>query len=73
MLSWLFGEPYPVLKQVIVNTKTKLAFRGLLWERRGAYLVLRKAELLKGKGETVAMDGEVAIDVQNVDFLQVVG
>ncbi len=72
MFEWLTGPGYPVLKTVIVNTKTKLAFRGLLWQRRGPYLVLREAEMLKGKGETVAMDGEVAIDVANVDFLQVV-
>ncbi len=73
MLGWLLREPYPVLKRVIVNTKTGRAFRGLLWERRGQYLVLREAELLKGRNETVPMDGEVAVDVQNVDFLQVVG
>lgn len=67
----LFGPGYPVLQRVIVNTKTGLAFRGVLWDRKGAYLVLRNAELLRPKGETTAVDGEVVIDQANVDFLQV--
>ena len=69
----LFGPAYPVLRRVIVNTKTDRAFRGVLWDRRGDYLVLRNAELVKGRGETVEMDGEVVIPVGNVDFMQVVG
>jgi len=56
---------------VVVNTKTDRAFRGVLWRRRRGYLVLRNAELVKAGGETVAMDGEVVIDADNVDFMQV--
>lgn len=63
---------YPCLKRVIVNTRTDRAFRGVLWAKRGGYLVLRNAELLKPKGETVAVDGEVVIEAANVDFIQVV-
>ena len=66
-------DRYPVLKRVLVNTKTDKAFRGVLWKRRRGYLVLRNAELLKGRGETVAMDGEVIVPADNVDFVQVVG
>ena len=65
-------DRYPTLRQVIVNTKTDRAFRGVLWQRRRGYLVLRNAEMLKGKGETVPMDGEVMIEWPNVDFIQVV-
>lgn len=68
----LFGPPYPVLRTVIVNTKTDRAFRGVLWDRKGEFLVLRNAELLKGKGETAPIDGETVIPVANVDFMQVV-
>jgi len=60
------------LRQVIVNTKTDRAFRGVLWRKRRGYLVLRQAELCKAKGETVPMDGEVVIPAGNVDFIQVV-
>jgi len=65
-------DRYPVLRRVIVNTKTDKAFRGVLWRKRGGYLVLREAELLKGRGETTLMDGEVVIESSNVDFIQVI-
>ncbi len=69
----VFGPPYPVLQQVSVATKTGRIFRGVLWARRGAYLVLRNAELIKAKGEVVAMAGDLAIDASNIDFMQVLG
>ena len=64
-------ENYPTLRRVIVNTKTDRAFRGVLWRKRRGYLVLRNAEMLKPRGETVTVDGEVVIDRGNVDFVQV--
>jgi len=64
-------RPYPTLQQVIVNTKTDRAFRGVLWRKRRGYLVLRNAELLKAGRETVLMDGEVIVPAENVDFMQV--
>ena len=64
-------DRYPTLRQVIVNTRTDRAFRGVLWRKARSYLVLRNAELLKSKGETVPMDGEVVIPAENIDFLQV--
>ena len=67
----LFGPRYPILRQVIVNTRGDEAFKGLLWQRRGDYLVLRQASLLTGRGESRAMDGEVAIPAGNVAFIQV--
>jgi hypothetical protein len=68
----LFVPPYPCLRRVIVNTRTDKTFRGVLWRRRGDYLVLRDAQLLKAKGELIPLDGEVVIDAANVDFIQVV-
>jgi small nuclear ribonucleoprotein (snRNP)-like protein len=65
-------DRYPTLRRVIVNTKTDRAFRGVLWRRARGYLVLREAEILKAKGETTPMDGEVMIESSNVDFIQVV-
>jgi small nuclear ribonucleoprotein (snRNP)-like protein len=63
---------YPVLRQVIVNTQTDKAFSGVLWARRGGYLVLRNARLLQAGGSSTAIDGEVVIDASNIDFVQVV-
>ena len=65
-------DRYPTLRRVIVNTKTDRAFRGVLWRKVRGYLVLREAELLKAKGETTPMDGEVLIESANVDFVQVI-
>lgn len=65
-------DRYPTLRRVIVNTKTDRAFRGVLWRKARGYLVLREAEILKTKGETTPMDGEVLIESANVDFVQVV-
>lgn len=69
---WPFSPGYPELKKVIINTKTDRAFRGLLWRKARGYLVLRDAEMLRGKGETTPMDGEVMIESSNVDFIQVI-
>jgi len=65
-------DRYPTLRTVIVNTKTDRAFRGVLWRKARGYVVLRNAEMLKAKGETVPVDGEVMIESSNVDFVQVV-
>jgi len=65
-------EPYPTRREVVVNTTTERAFRGVLWRKHRRYLVLRNAHLLKAKGETVPMDGEVVIDREKVDFVQVI-
>jgi small nuclear ribonucleoprotein (snRNP)-like protein len=67
-----FFQRYPTLRQVVVNTKTDRSFRGVLWRKRAGYLVLRQAEVLKGRGEMTAVDGEVVIPAENVDFIQVV-
>ena len=64
-------DRYPTLRRVIVNTKSDRAFRGVLWRKARGYLVLRDAEILKAKGETTPMDGELVVPAENVDFLQV--
>lgn len=71
MFAFLF-TPYPCLRQVVVNTKTDRAFRGVLWRKRRGYLVLRNVEMLQPGGAMMHMDGEVVVDSANVDFIQVV-
>lgn len=63
---------YPTKRQVIVNTKTDRAFRGILWRKTRGFLVLKNGELLKTKGEVTPIDGELVIPAANVDFIQVV-
>jgi hypothetical protein len=43
----------------------------VLWRRRWGYLVLRNVELVKPGGDRVRVDGEVVIEADNVDFVQV--
>ncbi len=69
----LFGPAYPTLRQAIVNLKTGKSFRGVIWDRRGGFFVLRNAELLKGRGETVPVDGEVLVREADVEFVQLPG
>jgi hypothetical protein len=66
-------DRYPTLRRVIVNLKgaEAPAFRGVLWQRRGGYLVLRNAELLRPRAEPMGIDHEVAIPVNEVQFIQV--
>lgn len=63
---------YPELKTVLVTTKTDRTFRGVLRKRRRDCLILCQVSLLKGKGESTEIAGEVVIERANVDFLQVV-
>ena len=63
---------YPVLRTVLVNTKTGNTFSGILWRKRRGYLVLRNARMLRRDKDPMLMDGEVVIPADNVDFLQVV-
>ena len=68
-------DRYPTLHKVIVNLKgvESPAFRGVLWQRRGGYLVLRDAQMLRPRMEAVVMDGEVLVPTANIEFLQVIG
>jgi hypothetical protein len=64
---------YPECREVIVNRSGEptSAVRGILWQQRGPYLVLRQAVLLEAGGKSTPLAGEVAIPRQRIDFLQV--
>lgn len=73
MWSWLLGEPepvYPTLREAIVNLKNGSAFRGVIWQRKAGYLVLRNAQMLKPRGEAVPVDGEVLVAEADIEFIQ---
>lgn len=61
----------PVKRRVIVNLRggDVDAFRGVLWQRRGRWLVLRDVEVIAGSDSTPA-EGEVLVDRDQVMFLQ---
>ena len=73
-MIWPFRR-YRVLQEAIVNLKgDRTAFRGVVWDRRDGYLILRNARQLLDAGKAVdrAVAGEVLVPVDNVEFLQVV-
>lgn len=71
---WL--RPYPELKTTLVNLKSGTVFRGLIWQRRGPWLVLRQAELLSDRSNDLRqpkeLTGETLVLLVDVDFVQVV-
>lgn len=58
-----------VRRRVIINLKSGLAFRGILWNQAGDLLVLRQAEILK-EDRALQVDGEVIIERGEVEFIQ---
>ncbi|MCB9135141.1 MAG: hypothetical protein H6636_06930 [Anaerolineales bacterium] len=65
---------YPELKAGVVNLKSGTAFRGVVWKKKGGWLVLRGCEILAERGQPVQtrrVDGEVIVRMEDVDFVQV--
>ena len=68
-----FFDSYPVLQEALLTTKTGRTFKGVIWQRRHRYLVMRNAIMLREHEEPLAMGGELVIAEANVDYIQVVG
>lgn len=71
-MVWWWQHP-AIARAVVVNliSDKDAAVSGVLWQSRGAYLVLKRAELLRPNQAPLPIDGEVVIDRANVSFLQV--
>lgn len=73
-MAWPWQQPPCLLRVVIVNLKDDptTALRGVLWQTRGNWLVLRNASLLRVNAAAPSeLDGEVVVHLSNVAFLQV--
>lgn len=57
--------------RVVVVLDTERSVSGVLFDRRGALLVLRDASIMEG-GTVVRFDGEVVVERRRVLWLQVV-
>ena len=70
MLWW---RPPCLLRSVLVNlvSDRDSALRGVLWQSRGPWLVLRDVSVIKPNTAPLAVDGDVVIHRSNVAFLQV--
>lgn len=71
---WSFLEPgYPYRQTVIVTLKSGRSFRGVLWQRAGGFLVLKRAEMVgRREGGALSIDGEILVPSGDVEFVQVV-
>lgn len=69
----MWGRPPFLLRSVLVNLKHDgdSALRGVLWESRGPWLVLRDVTAIKTNAPSVPVDGDVVIHRDNIAFLQV--
>lgn len=60
-------------RRVLVSLRSGSAVTGVLWARRGRTLVLKSAELLEPGSAAVPMDGDVVLDRDQVEYVQVAG
>lgn len=60
------------LRAVLVTLKSDddTGLRGVAWQTRGAWIVLRNVEMLRPNVPPVSLDGEAVIPRDNVAFLQ---
>ena len=56
-------------RRVIVTLTTGRIFEGVVWAKRGPWVVLRDAHLIEG-GRPVPIDGECVLDVSLIEFTQ---
>lgn len=68
-------NPYAKLainRRVLVNLLSGSAIEGVLWDDRGPLIVLKDAHL-HTEGGSAPLDGEVVIERDRIDFVQIGG
>lgn len=71
-MGWLaWGRRTAVRRRVIVNKLDDEANEGVLWARRGRLLVVRDAVIFRPHLDPVPLDGDVLIDRDMIEFVQV--
>lgn len=68
----ILGNAYPYRETVIANLKSGKAFKGVLWQRTGGFLVLKQAAMHMAREGWKPVDGEVLVPFGDVEFMQVV-
>ena len=69
----LFWRPPFLYRLCLVTTISdpESAFRGVLWQARGPWLVMKNAALVKAGSPPLPIDGEIVIHRNNLAFVQV--
>lgn len=60
-------------RNVVVNLRSSRAFVGILWARRGPLIVLRNVTMHEPGAPAAPVDGEVVIERDQIEFIQVTG
>jgi hypothetical protein len=58
-------------RRVLVTLESGVSFSGVLWGKRGEYLVLKSAQMHDVGERAVPVDGELVIERGQVDYVQV--
>ncbi|MFD6070622.1 hypothetical protein [Amycolatopsis lurida] len=67
------GRTLAVRKRVVVNLIDDQALTGVLWRRHRDLLVLRSVQLMQPGREPIRMDGDVVIERDRINWVQIVG
>jgi small nuclear ribonucleoprotein (snRNP)-like protein len=60
-------------KNVVVNLLSSRAFVGVLWAKRGPLIVLRNVVMHEAGAAPAPVDGEIVIERDQIEFIQVTG
>jgi hypothetical protein len=71
MLERLFGTRYPIARRVLAHTLEGRTFRGVFWQLRAEFIVLRDVNMMVPGEQPVPIDGEVLVYRPHVTFIQV--
>ncbi len=67
------GRRLVLKRKVLVSLHAGRAITGVLYQRRGRMIVLKSAQLLEPGTDPVAMDGDVVLDRDQVEYMQAAG
>ncbi|OXM69637.1 hypothetical protein [Amycolatopsis vastitatis] len=67
------GRAVAARRRVVVSLVDDQAITGILWRRHRRLVVMRSASLVQPGREAVAMDGDVVIERDRINWVQIVG
>lgn len=62
-----------VRQRVVVNLLSDRAISGVLYRQEASLLVLKDATIHEPGADPVSADGEIVVELRNVDYIQIVG
>lgn len=72
--AWWHRRPPHLSRRVLVTlvSSDQYTLRGVVWQVRGRWVILRDAAVLHADGRVTVMDGELLVDQRNIAFVQAV-